>query len=257
MKAVIDALSDVPKELQGEYEEGKDGNAGKYVLKLEGTHPVVEQAHKAVENFRNNNTALIKDKATLEAKLKAFEGIDPGQVAADKQKLSEFEKSAGKEPKDVEARIKKAIDDAVGPYAKKVETLEQKASTAERELKMRDVETNLRAAGVKAGIDEKAMPDFLARGRRVFNEDGVAKDGDSPLLSKDKVGDPLGMEEWALSLQSDAPHLFRKNTGGGAGGSGGPGVGKKAISGKDPLEFGHNLEKIIKGDVVVPMGQGS
>lgn len=247
MKAILESLDGLPEAVKSEYEQRADG---KFVLKLEGTHPTLEEANRKVAEFRDNNIALVKDKAMLEGRLKGFDGVDPMEYATLKTRVADFEKKGGvKDPADIETRIRTAVEAAVKPINEKLTAAEQAREESNRRLAFRDLETALTEAGLKVGVDEKALPDFINRGLEIFDLDGTAKDGDTPLFSKDKPSEPLSMLEWATGLASEAPHLFKKSGGGGAGGGAGAG-GKKVVS-SDPLVIGQNLEKIAKGEVVV------
>jgi hypothetical protein len=121
------------------------------------------------------------------------------------------------------------------------------------------LERNLAEAGQKAGIDDRATQDYVNRGLQVWKiKDGkvvAIKDGE-PLFSKQKPAEMMTMEEWALELQSEAPHLYKPSRGGGAaangsGGNGGGGREHKKVISSDPLEFGRNLEGLARGDVIV------
>lgn len=251
MKAVVNALTDVPEPLRGEYEE----RGGKFVLKLEGElpnyAPLVEANTKLAE-FRDNNRALNAQKTELETKLKTFEGVDPAEYATLKTRIKDFEKKGVKGGDDINEMLKAAVKAAVEPLEQKLAQREQSEAAARADLIRKDVESQLRDAGVKAGVDERAMRDYIQRGLDVFKiVDGraEARNGERPIFSKTKPSETLSMEEWAAELQVEAPHLFKPSKGGGSSNSGGP-VVKKTIS-NDPLEFGRNLESIAKGETVV------
>ena len=155
--------------------------------------------------------------------------------------------------------IQTAVQEAVGPLQKVIKDREESEKAAQMALARKSLETDLRDAGSKVGIDERAMRDYVNRGLDVWKlVDGVAQPRsktDTPIFSKEKPAEVISMVEWAESLRGDAPHLFSPSRGGGAGGTGnGGGTGgtvvKKTIS-NDPLEFGRNLEGIAKGEITV------
>lgn len=253
MKFVINTLEEVAEPLRTEYE----ARNGKFYLKTEGEYaPLVESNTKLAE-FRDNNRALNTKTAELETKLKAFEGVDVAEYATLKTKVTELEKAGVKGTGDVTEQIKAAVAAAVGPLEAKVKEREISEAAAKAEAAQQRLETQLREAGTKVGIDDRAMSDYVGRGTRVFKiVDGkaVARNGEAPVFSKTKPAEELGMEEWATDLFGEAPHLFKPSRGGGSGGNNvglpinnGP---KKVIS-SDPLEFGRNLESIAKGETIV------
>lgn len=254
MKFVISALTDVAEALRGEYEE----RGGKFYLKTEGDYaPLIESNTKLAE-FRDNNRALNTKNTELEASLRKFDGIDPAAHAALKAKVTELETAGIKDKGDVGELIKAAVASAVGPLETKLKERETSEAKAQEALARTGLENQLREAGVKAGIEDRAMPDYINRGMQVFKLiDGkpAPRKGDSPIFSKTHPANELSMDEWAGELQTEAPFLFKPSRGGGGGGNGsnnGPGFqGPKKIISNDPLEFGRNLEGIAKGETIV------
>lgn len=254
MRSVIDSLEEVAEPLRNEYES----RGGKFHLKVEGDlvgyQPLVEANAKLAE-FRDNNRALNGKVKTFEEQLKSFEGIDPVAHREMVTKFTELEKKGIKGSDDIAAQLKAAVAAAVGPLEAKIATREASEKAALERADRESLRSTLQAAGLKVGIDDKAMPDYVNRGLGVFSvHDGevVARKGENPVFSKNKPSEFLTVEEWAEELRVDAPHLFRPSKGGGAGGGregGGPAV-KKTIT-SDPLEFGRNLEGLAKGEVTV------
>jgi len=253
MKTVVGALTEVPEAKRDEYIEKE----GKFVLKLEGDpHPEIAEARAKVVEFRDNNIALMKERETLTTKLKAFEGIDPAEVATLRTKITDLEKKVKPDAPDVEVRIRTAVADGIREVKDQLAEEKKHREEAETKLAKTSLENKLREVGVKLKVEEKAIPDFLARGLRVFGLDGIARDGDKELYSKDKPEQRLSMEDWAKDLFVEAPHLFTQSRGGDArGGPLGPG-GKRTISSTDPAELGRLADKIAKGEIMVIPPQG-
>jgi len=254
VKAVLDSLDGISEALQGEYEQ----RDGKYVLKIEGDVPglvtasTLSEANGKLAEFRESNRALNAAKTELDAKLATFEGIDPAEYKAAKDKIAELESKGVKKGDDITKIVQDAVSAAVTPVSEQLEAFKKQASDAQQALARKDLESALQTAGLKAGVEEKALPDYLRRGVEVFGFDGegkvVAKNGDTPLYSKDCPAEPLGMEEWASGLSTEAPHLFKPSKGGGANpGPGGP-VPERTVT---PDQFGASLEDIAAGKVTV------
>lgn len=253
MKATVKSLEEVAEGLRGEYEAHNGG----FRLKVEGDLPQVVELNQKLTEFRDNNRTLNTTVSQLNDKLKTFEGIDPTEVTSLKTKLTELEKQGVKPDTNVAEMIRQAVTAAVTPLQTKLTEREQSEKAAQEALAKRDLENQLREAGVKAGVDDRAMPDYINRGLQVFKlVDGraVPRKGDAPIFSKKNVTEELSMGEWATDLQNDAPFLFKPSKGGGAGGNlGNPGgfQGQRRVISSDPLEFGRNLEGIAKGEVTV------
>jgi hypothetical protein len=251
MKFVIDALDQVPEPLRGEYESRN----GKFYLKTEGDYLPLVEANQKLTEFRDNNRALNGTVSELQGKLKSFEGIDPKEFSTLKERVAEFEKTGAKKGDDVVEMIKAAVKAAVDPLNQKLAEREKAEADARQKLEVTTLENNIRDIGVKLGVDERALPDYINRAKTVFrlNEGKlVARNGDQPIFSKTRPAEELGLEEWTETVaRQDAPFLFKPSRGGGASNSPGGFTGQRQVISNDPLEFGRNLEKIAKGEVVV------
>lgn len=254
---MLEDISKLSEALQAEYSKGTDG---KYYLKLEGEMPEVKELKAKVIEFRDGRTKVLKERDDLDAKLKSFTGMDPDEYKKAKERIAELEKAAGAsgggDDREFNVKLAEAVKAQVEPLNKKVLELTTFAEQKDLLLKTTQLETNLRAVATNAGIADSAVDDFVARGARVFNVDGKAMKGDETIWSVKNPSEPLPMEEWADSLATDAPHLFKKNSGGGSPGDGGGGPGAGAtIGANDPIVFGENIEKIAKGEIKVDFGR--
>jgi hypothetical protein len=246
MKPIIASLTDVSENLRSEY-EARDGA---FHLKLDGELPELKDVKEKLSSFRDNNIRLIKEAEATSAKLKNLEGLDPVEFAALKMKVAEFEKTGTKGPADIETKIRQAVAAAVEPLQKQVLAETETRKAAEASLAQRDLETKLRAVGTKLKVLDSAVTDFLSRGLRTFKPDGLAYEGDKQMYSREKVTEPLSMEEWGRIQLIEAPHLFTPSQGGGA--RPGPGgAGKRTVSASDPVELGRHADAIAKGEIVV------
>jgi len=229
LKLMVAKLEEVEEVFRSLYKVGGDG---KFYLQTEED----VEGKKKLDEFRNNNIALMKQKEELEAKLKDIG--DPAQIAEMKKKLQLIE-----DKKMIEAG---KIDELV---AQKVERMradfESQLSALKKAVDDKDValtKTNERLSEVlidseitKAvtavgGVRKDAMQDIIARGKRVWRlEEGkpVPKEGDRLLFGKDGKN-PMTFDEWATILAESAPFLFESS-----GGSGGAGnAGNKGVQGK-------------------------
>ena len=249
MKPTYASLDQIPEAFRSEYEQ-KDGV---YVLKLEGAPPGfvpasdLAAANGRLDEFRTNNRNLMAKVAEFE---REFEGIDPNEAKSLKQKLADAQKKgAGDLEQRLEAAVK-PLRETIQRLSDEAKQKDEQRAAAEKALRIKGLESKISAAGLKAGVDEKALDDFVARGLRAFTLDDegrpVAKVGDTPIYSKTKPAELMSVEEWAVGLASDAPHLFRASGGGGAAGSGKPATGapSRFVS---PEEFSRNIEDIASG----------
>lgn len=259
---VLDDITSLSEALRAEYEKKEDG---KYYLKLTGDHPEVKQLKAKAIEFRESNIKILKERDELDLRLKSFAGVDPDEYKKAKEKLATLEKKIadgdggggdGGDNRDFQVKLAEAIRAQVEPLTKKVTELTSEKEQADLSLKRRDLETSLRGVATKAGIADTAVDDFIGRGVKVFNLDGKAMKGDETIWSEKNPSDPMPMEEWADKLATEAPHLYKKNSGGGAGSDNqGSGTGGRSIASGDPIVFGENLEGIAKGDIKVDFGR--
>jgi len=258
VKAVLDTLEGLPDPVRAEY-EFKDG---KYHLKLEGNptgfviKKELDDANTKLTEYRDNNRGLNTKVTELETKMATFKDIDPVKYRTMDAKITELEKKGVKDGNDVAELVSKTVKDAIKPYeereAQRAASEKAAVERADREL----LKSTLATAGVSAGVDERAMTDYIARGMGIFKVvegEVVARKGEAPIFQKAKPAEVLTVDVWATEeLPAEAPHIYKPSRGGGAGNGGGGGgpITKKTIS-SDPLEFGKNLEGIAKGEVVV------
>jgi len=253
MKFVLNSLTDVAETLRGEYEERE----GKFYLKLEGfeSHPTFTDNNKKLAEFRDNNRTLNGKVQELETKLKGFEGINPTEHITLKTRIAELEAQGVKGTQDVAKLVTDAVKSAVTPLEEKLRIREESEKVAQAALAQQALEGQLREAGLRGGIDERAISDFINRGAKVYRLiDGrpAPRNGETPIFSKVKPAEELSMDEWTETLRAEAPFLFKPSKGGGAGGNRETGFsGQKQWISNDPIVFGENLEKIARGEVLI------
>lgn len=247
LKPLVESLDGVPEAFRSEYVE-KPGVG--FVLAIDGELPEVGEYKGKVAEFRDNNIRLAKELEAVRASLKAFEGVDPAKYREATQRLADLERQGVGRGEDVSAVVARQVKAATEPLLHELTQIKTDRENAKRELARKTVEGNLRDVASKVGVNEKAVADFIRRGLDTFNLEGKAMDGDEPRFSRKNPSQPLSMEEWALDLQAEAPHLFNSSTGGGARGSDGRGSASRYVS-SDPLEVGRNLEDIASGKVAV------
>lgn len=220
LKPKYNSLKEIPAEDVRLYVERE----GAWHLDVDGK----EDKGKLAE-FRENNIALQKQLAELQAK---FEGIDPEAVrklAEEKARLEQEQQlKAGQFDSVLDARLKAQSTE----WEKRVGAVTKERDTLNTRLAAIQIDQGVVAAATKRGLRATAMPDILARARSVFRlVDGVPTafeaDGQTVRLGKDGTS-AMNLEEWIETQVSDAPHLFEANAGGGAAGNGSGGVGNRA-----------------------------
>ena len=239
LKFKLKSREEVPAELASFYVE----RDGAFLLDAEGA---VEKSK--LDEFRTNNVTLQKQLAELTQR---FEGIEPDQVKAlmaEKQKLEEEKLLNGSPhpsplPGAEREKIEKVVENRIKSMKADLEkqvaglTTEREALTA----RLVEIEINqgVTLAATKRGLRPTAIPDAVARARKVFQlVNGVPTafepDGKSVRYGRDGVT-PMTLDEWAEGLVTEAPHLFESSAGGGAVGHNSGGVGSVR---KNPFKRG-------------------
>lgn len=242
MKAVLDTLDGIDESLHTEYEQ-KDG---KFFLKIDGEIPGMvaaathEEVKRSLSEFRDTNIGLKQKADDLSSRLDRYKDLDPEKYQAAVDELAELKKKAPQKDQAL-AKVQEQLDS----LSRKLDETSEREKAARRDLAQKDLESTLRDLGVKAGVDDKAMPDFLSRATRVFK---VADDLSvtTEVYSQDNPGKKIDPTEWVGTLRPDAPHLFKPSKGGGASGTpGAPGTARSISD--DPYEIGKNLEDLASG----------
>ena len=229
LKFKYQTKAEIPAEQAGLYIE-RDGS---WVLDAEG---VVEKTR--LEEFRANNTALLKERDELRQR---FEGIDPEEVrrvAEEKRKLEEAAQlKAGEVDKVIDARVRAVKSELEKQLA--AANGERQALTAR--LTAIQIDQAVVSEATKRGLRTSAAADILARARSVLRLVNGAPvvceaDGQTARMGKDGVT-PMALAEWIDMQVSEAPHLFESNAGGGAAsnGSGGASPGGRRFGERNPF----------------------
>jgi hypothetical protein len=255
MLPVVNSLDNVPEPLREAYVQAADG---KYHLDLDGLPPNAVDKGK-LDEFRNNNVALLKQLEDFKAKYGDVDMEEYNRIKEEQRKLKDKELiDAGKIDellaqrteamrRDFEAQRTKLLDNSTA-YQTQAEKANQRLSEV---LVETEVMKNVGSVGV---LRSGANFDVLQRAKSVWSvQDGQlrAMEGDTPIYGKDGKN-PLTVTEWCQGLAETAPYLFESSQGSGSKGgkpnNGGPSM--KYISRSDP-NYGKSLEKIASGELEV------
>jgi hypothetical protein len=233
LKTIYDTAEEIPEGYADLYTERN----GKF--ELTGVEGVKTQA-----DVDRVQTALVKerkDHASVREQLKAFEGLDPNEVAATATKLEEVQAQLDAINKDgrideakLEPIIAARVKQAVAPIERDRTNLErqleaQRKATAEKEgevvslkgsITSGNIERQIRDAAAEAKLVPTAILDAVLQGTRVFEQ---TEDGRT--ITKDGFGVTPGLtpKEWLKDMQDKAPHWWPASVGGNARGGSGPG----------------------------------
>lgn len=246
LKSKYKTADDIPEGLSSFYVEQN----GEYVLQVDGMVPKA-----TVDDFRNNNIQLNKELESIQSKLNNVDIDEYRQLKDEKQKMADQELiDAGQLDKvvsDRTERMRNDYDSKLEIQAKLADEAVKKASEYEQEFNSMIVENKLKDAAVANGVRSEALPDVMARGRKVWKRtEGqhiAAFDGETPIYGK-KSADPLSVNEWFEELGDKAPHLFKSSSGSGATGGEGRGAVRR-LSRNDQMSMNSNIEAIAAGKV--------
>jgi hypothetical protein len=260
LKLFIKALEDVDEKFRGLYKQTEGG----FMLEVDD-----KDFKSRLDEFRNNNIALKKEKERLEAEMQRFKGIDPdkyeeAQEALKKVKALEEKKllEAGEVDKVVEQRVaemRRSFEAQVNAKDQRLKQLEGENGTFRGRLGALLIDQGISEAVSKFGQPRKgAIADIRNRAHALFQVDneGNVKPLTGDGKGFDSEGNPLTFDTFAKRLLDEAPYLFEPSSGGGAGGGKKqdlPG-GAQVLKNPDPHTFGLNLEDIASGKKTVVSG---
>jgi hypothetical protein len=210
--------AEIPADAAAHYAE----RDGAWVLDCDG---VVDKTK--LDEFRQNNINLTRQ---LDEHTRRFDGIDPDAVREAMETKRRLDEGELLKKGDFDA----VLQSRVSPFEKRAKDAEALAANANARLVELQINQGAVTAASKRGLVPSAIADLTARARSAFRlvngaPVAVEADGQTPRLGKDGVT-PISIDEWAEGLVKDAPHLFERNSGAGAGGS----VGASGNGAKNP-----------------------
>lgn len=222
MKFIYDSAADVPDALKTYYAE-KDS---KWVLQCDGA-----VAKSTVDEFRNTNIALTKERDGL---LLKFKDVDPSDYASLRARAEELDEGKLIKKEGLEAAVTARVAKMKEQMEAQIGDLTSKLGTATVEMGKLKIDQALVARGTAAGLRPEAITDFVSRGRSVFSLDAegnvIALEGDGKTKRFGATGTMLSIDEFVGDSVKDKTfsHLFAPSQGGGAAGGGRPGTGTAA-----------------------------
>jgi hypothetical protein len=253
MRAVVAKLEDVDEALRDHYKEVD----GVFVLDVEsanGYDLLGPKFTRALETERS-------EKAALERKLKALDGIDPDQARKDREQVQKWTDSPPDQRAKREAEAREA--ELVRKHTEEIEAREGTISNQRKQLSKLMVEDAARAAIEKAKGNVGLLLPHVTGSLRLREADGgqfvtevVTAEGTQRL--SDGRGSPMSVSDLVEELRADTQYAaaFQGVSAGGGGASGGEGGGSggggpgKTISKSDP-DLGRHLDAIAKGEMIV------
>lgn len=214
---------------------------------------------KKLEEFRTNNENISKDKEVSEGLVKKFLALHGVKEVAelDFTKLGDGLAALNDTARKVADGKLKASDDIDKVVEERTGVMRQKfddelrsakaetaAAKSERDKSVADFKRTFIDRAVSTsitdpdlGVEPTAMLDIMQRAYGVFvvEEDGtITPKKNGQTMWGDDATQPMTMKEWiGLVLRKEAPHYFKKNTGGGASG----GSDTKQFGGMTEAEF--------------------
>lgn len=240
----------------GEDGSQSGGNAGgEDITKTEAFQKALqERLDQETSGLKANRDEILGKYNSLKGKVKEFEGIDP-EVARNLQKRFESEEEQELLKKgDLDSIVNRRVEKMKQNYEKQFSELTQKEQAAvqrQKSLEQRAIAAEITRTAAEVGALTTALPDFVQRANGNFALDDagqvIAVDNQGNQLYDVDGKSPLSIKAWALSLQSEAPHLFSKpNSGGAKGGQGHHQPGNVAGSKEEREAYFSNKFKLPK-----------
>lgn len=216
----INKLEDVAEQFRSLYVKNTDGS---YTLEVNGA-----VSKDRLDEFRNKNVDLMKD-------LEKYKDLNPEKYQELLQLQRQREEKELLDKGEIDTVVANRVQTMKAEMQATIDQLTGSNTGMLRQLETLMIDNTVRAAATKSGVRPEAVDDVLLRAKTMFK----IKDGQ--VVSTDEKGEirygkdgttPLGIEEWAGSLKSNAPHLFLGSNGGGAGGgiNGGSPSGRQATT---------------------------
>ncbi len=218
-----------------------------------------------LEEFRNTNIAVTKERDALKASATTLEAIlgkdKDGKVrAADdftkeletlRQTAQQVADGKLKASTDIEKELSTRTESMKATYEAKLTEIgkalsDSKAANAALDAKLKqttvDNAISIAAGDEKIGVNPHALSDVMRRAREVFrvSENGALEVVENGVVLRGEDGvAAMTVPEWIKSLRKTAPHYFKTSAGGGAaGGNGGAdgGVSAEAFAKMTPMQ---------------------
>lgn len=209
-----------------------------------------------IDEFRDNNISLSKQRDELLAKLTPLHGIVGDDVEGFTKSLEELRQTAQrvkdgelKETRSIEEALHKRTEELRKDYDTRLQTVGKEG--AAWRSKYEGLDTQYRRSLVAnaitqaamhkdSGVNPAAIGDVTRAAYETFKvgDDGklVPMDGEATIYGSDGIT-PMTPSEWLGKLKESKSHYFLQSNGGGAGGDGQGGANKK-LMGHDKTQLG-------------------
>lgn len=231
LKGFVDVLDDLPEGIKEHYVPVENGKG----FKLDATGMV---SAKTLNEFRDNNTALMQERDQLKDNLKRFDGFDPAELTQIKARLGDEASVKILQEKGVDGLLAMKTEAIKGEYEGRIKTLADdlgktkngltEAQQEIQDLVLRTHISNL-ATELKLDLSDEASKYVLMAAKNAGWQVGddrkpLAKRADGQLIYGADSETPLKLKDWMVTdLAKTSPFLFPKpNGGGGQGSFGGP-----------------------------------
>ncbi|AXQ68268.1 head scaffolding protein [Caulobacter phage CcrBL10] len=194
-------------------------------------------AAKTIDEFRDNNIKISKERDALLEKLGIYEPIVGEDPAAFTTRLAELQSIAQrvadgdlKEGRSLDEALQKRTEEMRKQYDEQLQKTgkdraawQAKHDDLEKRFKQSLVSNAITAAAMAqgSGVDPTAISDVVRSGLDVFKVDDQGRltpyAGDAPIYGADGVT-PMTAKEWLAKLKEEKPYFFFNSSGGGAGG---------------------------------------
>lgn len=218
----------------------------------DGSYVVAVVAKSKLDEFRDNNINIARERDELKNKVATFASIAGEDFDKFKDNVKTWQttyqqvqdgKLKGSEAVETEVNrrlteVKTNYENQLREAGQKVNTLEAARNEYEMKYKRSQIDREITNAVLhpESGINPAALPDILTRAYGFYHvsDDGklVAKQGDAVIYGADGVT-PMQPKEWLGKVLEASPYFGKQSTGGGAAGAG----GNKSYGGLAQAEF--------------------
>lgn len=190
-----------------------------------------------IDEFRDKNIALSKERDTLLATIEPFKAIVGEDLEGFTKDLDNLRQTQQR-VKDGELKETRAIEEALGKrteelrkdYENRLQTVGKEGAAWRTKYEGLDGEfrKSLVAAAIKdaamesdSGVDPRAVPELIMSAYGTFRADDQRRvipfEGDAPIYGADG-STPMTPREWLVKMREMKPFFFKQTNGGGSGG---------------------------------------
>lgn len=241
LKFFFENEADIPEGLRDHYKESELPIGGKkvkgFVLQVQGAVP-----KERLDEFRDNNTKLLKSNEDLQARIDGLGDLDVEAARKALETVAGLDNGTLAKKEELDALFAQRTEAIVKKHDKTLADKDATIASQRNQLTAVLIDQAVLTEATKEKLRPEAALDIQSRARKIFSLNGdnqvvaLEADGTTQRYNADGTA-PLDVTSWIKDQKSEAPHLFTESNGSGAGGSGSGGAKTKNPWKKDTFNL--------------------